>query len=150
MSGSALGKVRTLALMSQRDRGTILAMAPAALVVRFALGRAPLTAVARALGVHVARSPRGTPPEISVERAEEAVRAAALFGRNSAALSTCLPQSLLIAHALRRHGATVVLGVALHGDSFGAHAWVEVGPARLEPRARGGAPEPFVPLRRSA
>jgi hypothetical protein len=39
---------------------------------------------------------------------------------------TCLRESLLAGYVLRRHHPRLVIGVSRKGDSFAAHAWLDV------------------------
>ncbi|MGH1561887.1 lasso peptide biosynthesis B2 protein [Mumia sp. DW29H23] len=48
---------------------------------------------------------------------------------------TCLRQSLVFGHELRRHDPRVVLGVRKVDGEIRAHAWLEIGARSLEPEA---------------
>lgn len=109
---------------------------------RVALALSVASGLIRCLGVRRAvamvlrladRFPTTTPPT------SEPMRVARLLSARIGAVAlrmpvvpTCLPRSLLLAGALRRHGVPGVLCVGVAGiDDFSAHAWVELGGVAL-------------------
>ncbi|MBD8078930.1 lasso peptide biosynthesis B2 protein [Cellulosimicrobium arenosum] len=68
---------------------------------------------------------RPAPLELSVRErvgVEDARRVLSVPGVDG----TCLRQSLLVGHVLRRRAPRLVLGVAKRGGAVAAHAWIEV------------------------
>lgn len=143
-----LGSFRRLPGAERRE---VLRLAPAALALSLGLGPRSLAPLAKLLGVGLSVGGQASPR--SLERAElvTAARAVRLWSRNLPGLGTCLPQALLLAHALRGHGASVKIGVARDESFFKAHAWVELDGRRLEVEASSeDASLDFVALRRAA
>jgi len=69
-------------------------------------------------------------PEKSSERSTSIARLAWLVevaGRYTPVTATCLKQALVLSWLLERRGiaSTLQIGVARHGDTFTAHAWLE-------------------------
>ena len=76
------------------------------------------------------------PADCTPEAIADAVRLAELAeiaGRRGAVEASCLRQALVVWWWLRRHGlpAQLRIGVAGSGETFAAHAWVELGGVAL-------------------
>lgn len=121
---SALGKLARLRALTRAERR---ALATAAFLL------APCRLGLRVLGFArmkswVEREPVAAagPRALSCGAAARMVDAAA---RHLPFSSTCLDRSLLLTWMLRRsgHGAELLIGVRVAGDSLEAHAWVECG-----------------------
>ena len=69
-----------------------------------------------------------------IDAARRLTELAAIAGRHGITEASCLRQALVVSTLLRRRGldAKLQIGVQRDGETFGAHAWVEVGGESLQ------------------
>lgn len=127
---------------------TVIHVVAVATFVELAIRIAPSAKVARWLGVPFQpvdqQQPPASanPPDLSDREKRRAQLTLALMDHWPFAEGTCLRQSLVLGHILRRHDPTLRLGVRRHDGDLAAHAWIEVGGASV------GLDESFRPFRR--
>ena len=116
-----------LSLAEQRDMVGVLA---AAVLVEVLIRTRPLPRVARMLGVKFPSvvnnnhpADRFAPDAVEMRRLQYLRQ---VMRRWPFADGTCLRESLVAGHVLRRHRPALALGAVFEGDAFCAHAWLEV------------------------
>ena len=104
----------------------------------------PLPRVARLLGVAFAEEPWSppvmAPPALTEDEQRQLRCVRRIVRRWRFCEGTCLRESLLAGHILRRRRPRLMIGVTHHDGSFAAHAWLDVGGRTI------GKPGVFQPL----
>jgi hypothetical protein len=126
-----------------RERGILLACMAGLGCTHLALARFGYVRTRRAIEALTNAKARRAASDVEITSAQAMARLAAIAGRHGAVEASCLRQSLLLYGWLRRRGLdpSLHLGIRDGGrEAFQAHAWVELGGARLLPGDAGHRP----------
>lgn len=125
--------------LNWRERGALAMCACGLAGIHLALALLGYKRTRRVVEALSQRKNRRAATENELAAARRLAQLAAIAGRHGAVEATCLRQSLLLYGWLRRRGLNpqLQLGIKPADGPFQAHAWVELGGARLNSSDEG-------------